>query len=211
MIQPSEKDPKPSEPCSSPRKLSDQQTAQKHVNNVSAQTPDGDSSGWTATKHLSISTHCPAISVSTQTEQLRPGSTESAPECHCVHTQTDTGTEIEEEDLNDASAHLPQDAPSAGRKTSDKMLFSSSFPIPADPVRLAERIRRNRTQLSAAFDDTEYEPYGLPEVVMKGTILSINNLQLGREKKKNKEQAAPYKNGSHVCLTVLKFGVQIHH
>ncbi|KAM7389877.1 hypothetical protein PAMP_023824 [Pampus punctatissimus] len=48
------------------------------------------------------------------------------------------------------------------------MLFSSSFPIPADPARLAERIRRNRTQLSAAFDDTEYEPYGLPEVVMKG-------------------------------------------
>ncbi|KAM4555424.1 uncharacterized protein PAE49_014478 [Odontesthes bonariensis] len=50
----------------------------------------------------------------------------------------------------------------------DKILFSGSFPIPADPARLAERIRRNRTQLSAAFDDTEYEPYGLPEVVMKG-------------------------------------------
>ena len=55
----------------------------------------------------------------------------------------------------------------------DKMLFSGSFPIPADPARLAERIRRNRTQLSAAFDDTEYEPYGLPEVVMKGNFVSM--------------------------------------
>ncbi|XP_019718923.1 centromere protein F [Hippocampus comes] len=168
MSQPSEKDPKPSEPCSSPHKLSDQQTAQKHVSKVSAQTSDVDSSGWTATKHLSISTDCPAISVSTQTEQLCPGGTESAPQCHCVHTQTDAGTEIDGEELDDASPHVPQAAPSAGRKTGDKMLFSSSFPIPADPVRLAERIRRNRTQLSAAFDDTEYEPYGLPEVVMKG-------------------------------------------
>ncbi|KAM4621797.1 uncharacterized protein ACJ7VT_006096 [Polymixia lowei] len=50
----------------------------------------------------------------------------------------------------------------------DRMLLSGSFPIPADPARLAERIRRNRSQLSAAYDDTEYEPYGLPEVVMKG-------------------------------------------
>ncbi|CAL8268765.1 unnamed protein product [Boreogadus saida] len=50
----------------------------------------------------------------------------------------------------------------------ERLLFSGSFPIPADPARLAERIRRNRSQLSAAFDDTEYEPYGLPEVVMKG-------------------------------------------
>ncbi|KAG7464444.1 hypothetical protein MATL_G00165680 [Megalops atlanticus] len=48
------------------------------------------------------------------------------------------------------------------------LLFSRSFPIPADPARLAQRIRRNRNRMSAAFDDTEYEPYGLPEVVMKG-------------------------------------------
>ncbi|KAJ8405143.1 hypothetical protein AAFF_G00321340 [Aldrovandia affinis] len=31
-----------------------------------------------------------------------------------------------------------------------------------------KRIRRNRNRMSAAFDDTEYEPYGLPEVVMMG-------------------------------------------
>ena len=50
----------------------------------------------------------------------------------------------------------------------DRLLFSGSFPIPSDPARLAERIRRSRSQMSAAYDDTEYEPYGLPEVVMKG-------------------------------------------
>ncbi|XP_034398959.1 centromere protein F isoform X2 [Cyclopterus lumpus] len=57
---------------------------------------------------------------------------------------------------------------SEGAGLGDRVLFTGSFPIPTDPARLAERIRRNRTQLSAAFDDTEYEPYGLPEVVMKG-------------------------------------------
>lgn len=60
--------------------------------------------------------------------------------------------------------------PAWGLEPGNQVLFSGSFPIPADPARLAERIRRNRTQLSAAFDDTEYEPYGLPEVVMKGTL-----------------------------------------
>lgn len=50
----------------------------------------------------------------------------------------------------------------------ERLLFSGSFPIPADPAHLAERIRRNRSRMSAAYDDTEYEPYGLPEVVMKG-------------------------------------------
>jgi hypothetical protein len=64
----------------------------------------------------------------------------------------------------------------------ERLLFSGSFPIPADPVRLAERIRRNRSQLSAAFDDTEYEPYGLPEVVMKGrwrVEVSLNKTSAG--------------------------------
>lgn len=50
----------------------------------------------------------------------------------------------------------------------DRLLFSGSFPIPANPAHLAERIRRNRSLMSSAYDDTEYEPYGLPEVVMKG-------------------------------------------
>uniref|UniRef100_A0A3Q1FBT9 Si:dkeyp-115e12.6 n=1 Tax=Acanthochromis polyacanthus TaxID=80966 RepID=A0A3Q1FBT9_9TELE len=84
----------------------------------------------------------------------------------CANTQTEEEEENEEE-LVDSPPVSP--VPKAeGTAAEDKMLFSGSFPIPADPARLAERIRRNRTQLSAAFDDTEYEPYGLPEVVMKG-------------------------------------------
>ncbi|XP_061541517.1 centromere protein F [Phycodurus eques] len=164
--EPSEKETQPSGTCSSPDKESEHQMGQEHVSKSSAQNSDGDSSGWRAIKDLSASTNM-ARSVSTQTrEQLCLGGTEAAPERHCVHTQTDA--ETEENELDDASPHITKTPPSARPATGDKMLFSSSFPIPADPVRLAERIRRNRTQLSAAFDDTEYEPYGLPEVVMKG-------------------------------------------
>ncbi|XP_029966578.1 centromere protein F [Salarias fasciatus] len=84
----------------------------------------------------------------------------------CVTTQTEP-----EEDDGEESADSPPGSPATppGRDEPDAdPLFAGSFPIPADPARLAERIRRSRTQLSAAFDDTEYEPYGLPEVVMKG-------------------------------------------
>lgn len=95
----------------------------------------------------------------------------AAPELHCVCTQTEEVQEEEgEEELVDSPPVSPV-PPSEGAELGDKVLFSGSFPIPADPARLAERIRRNRTQLSAAFDDTEYEPYGLPEVVMKGNFL----------------------------------------
>ncbi|XP_041846051.1 centromere protein F isoform X2 [Melanotaenia boesemani] len=89
-----------------------------------------------------------------------------SPPTVCAATQTE-----EKEENEDKSIDSPSVSPvSLAEKvvSDDKMLFSGSFPIPADPARLAERIRRNRTQLSAAFDDTEYEPYGLPEVVMKG-------------------------------------------
>ncbi|KAJ4946234.1 hypothetical protein JOQ06_023902 [Pogonophryne albipinna] len=102
-------------------------------------------------------------SVSSQTEEsLNPRS--APPELQCAHTQTE---EEEEEELVESPPVSPitrSDAAELGLK----VLFSGSFPIPSDPASLAERIRRNRTQLSAAFDDTEYEPYGLPEVVMKG-------------------------------------------
>lgn len=90
----------------------------------------------------------------------------TAPDLRSAHTQT-------EEEGEDDSVESPPLSPVAippRMEGEDQMLFSGSFPIPADPARLAERIRRNRTQLSAAFDDTEYEPYGLPEVVMKGII-----------------------------------------
>ncbi|XP_028315114.1 centromere protein F isoform X1 [Gouania willdenowi] len=89
-------------------------------------------------------------SISSQTDSLNI----------CAATQTDKEV-VESPPLSPVSA--PE-----GAESQQPLLFTGSFPIPADPARLAERIRRNRTQLSAAFDDTEYEPYGLPEVVMKG-------------------------------------------
>ncbi|XP_041653398.1 centromere protein F [Cheilinus undulatus] len=102
-------------------------------------------------------------SVSSQTEgNFYPQSAPKPADVHCAYTQTD-----EEEELVESPPVSP--VPLSDRAAvGDAMLLSGSFPIPADPARLAERIRRNRMQLSAAFDDTEYEPYGLPEVVMKG-------------------------------------------
>ncbi|XP_068445039.1 centromere protein F [Clinocottus analis] len=102
---------------------------------------------------------------SSQTEDsLHLHSTPTTSDLHCAYTQTE---EEDEEELMD-SPPVSSVPSSEGAGLGDKVLFTGSFPIPTDPARLAERIRRNRTQLSAAFDDTEYEPYGLPEVVMKG-------------------------------------------
>lgn len=108
----------------------------------------------------------PLTSVSVQTEDSDP----PGPATHllCAHTQTREQGEGEGED----SPPVCSVPPPQRTETQDALLFSGTFPIPADPARLAERIRRNRTQLSAAFDDTEYEPYGLPEVVMKGDSIS---------------------------------------
>ncbi|XP_037636203.1 centromere protein F isoform X2 [Sebastes umbrosus] len=107
-------------------------------------------------------------SVSSQTEEsLYPCSARLTSELRCSYTQTEEEEEEEEEELVESPPVSPFLSPE-GAEVGDRVLFSGSFPIPADPARLAERIRRNRTQLSAAFDDTEYEPYGLPEVVMKG-------------------------------------------
>ncbi|XP_056145402.1 centromere protein F-like [Lampris incognitus] len=102
---------------------------------------------------------------STQTEEPPSPLTAPVPCKRHVHTQVEE--EGEDEELADSLSVSPVSLPVAAR-FGDMALFSGSFPIPADPARLAERIRRNRSQLSAAFDDTEYEPYGLPEVVMKG-------------------------------------------
>ncbi|XP_038142474.1 centromere protein F isoform X1 [Cyprinodon tularosa] len=99
------------------------------------------------------------VSVGSQTENSLLSKASAA-------TQTEEDLDAEEKSVESPPASSVCSAEKA--ETGDKMLLSSSFPIPADPARLAERIRRNRTQLSAAFDDTEYEPYGLPEVVMKG-------------------------------------------
>ncbi|KAG7214352.1 hypothetical protein INR49_023130 [Caranx melampygus] len=108
-------------------------------------------------------------SVCSQTEEtFCSRSAPTVPELHCAYTQTEEEVEEVDEDLVESPPVSPVPPASEGAMSGDKILFSGSFPIPADPARLAERIRRNRTQLSAAFDDTEYEPYGLPEVVMKG-------------------------------------------
>ncbi|KAK3535781.1 hypothetical protein QTP70_021090 [Hemibagrus guttatus] len=72
-----------------------------------------------------------------------------------------------EDEQSDECTESPTLSPSPTSET-EKLLLCGSFPIPANPARLAERIRRNRSRMSAAYDDTEYEPYGLPEVVMKG-------------------------------------------
>ncbi|XP_032871315.1 centromere protein F-like isoform X3 [Amblyraja radiata] len=54
--------------------------------------------------------------------------------------------------------------PSAG-------LNPAALAMKIDPAQLAERIRRSRQfrqHLSVAYDETEYVPYGLPDVVQKG-------------------------------------------
>lgn len=89
-----------------------------------------------------------------------------------LHASTQTNGEQtmlneKDEEKNEGCTKSPPLSPAPASET-DRFLFSGSFPIPANPVHLAERIRRNRSRMSAAYDDTEYEPYGLPEVVMKG-------------------------------------------
>ncbi|XP_061786324.1 uncharacterized protein [Nerophis lumbriciformis] len=133
------------------------QRSQQHVTKDAAQRSDDESSSLRAPKDLNM----PKDSWTQTEESPRAAALES----QCVYTQTQ---EEDHEELVKASPTVSKVETSEGRELRDQMLFSTSFPIPADPVRLAERIRRNRTQLSAAFDDTEYEPYGLPEVVMKG-------------------------------------------
>ncbi|MED6268338.1 hypothetical protein CHARACLAT_021350, partial [Characodon lateralis] len=118
----------------------------------------------TATNSTSSNMKGEAVSVGSQTEDsLLP----SGPSKASAATQTEEGLDDDEEESVESPPISPV-SPAEKVEAGNKMLLSGSFPIPADPARLAERIRRNRTQLSAAFDDTEYEPYGLPEVVMKG-------------------------------------------
>ncbi|XP_041929425.1 centromere protein F-like [Alosa sapidissima] len=126
---------------------------------------EGQSSEVTGLERAQVSRE--VKSAATQTEETHAQSPENTPQRAAVldaSTQTDRGpTEEEEDEVTDS----PCPSPGAAAE-SEKLLLSSSFPIPANPAHLAERIRRNRNRMSAAYDDTEYEPYGLPEVVMKG-------------------------------------------
>lgn len=141
-------------------------------------TPDAPSSTSEVTSKDSVdrAVRTGRRSVGSQTEDaFGPQAPPAASELQCVYTQT-----TEEDEDEDVCVESPPVSPPAwGPESGNQVLFSGSFPIPADPARLAERIRRNRTQLSAAFDDTEYEPYGLPEVVMKGTHCCIVLLTFG--------------------------------
>ncbi|KAL7885733.1 hypothetical protein AOLI_G00060280 [Acnodon oligacanthus] len=114
--------------------------------------------------------------VSTQTEECSEREVEEAgrfiaPQERTILMHASTQTQVEEvkqpEEVDVESVASPSSSPVPPPET-EKILFSGAFPIPANPAHLAERIRRNRSRMSAAYDDTEYEPYGLPEVVMKG-------------------------------------------
>lgn len=106
-------------------------------------------------------------SAATQTEENTPPQQPTGTVLDAATQTDDGGLAEEEEEEEDEAMDSPCPSPEAAAE-SEKRLLSSAFPIPADPVHLAERIRRNRNRMSAAYDDTEYEPYGLPEVVMKG-------------------------------------------
>ncbi|XP_062856467.1 centromere protein F isoform X2 [Trichomycterus rosablanca] len=115
-------------------------------------------------------------SVCTQTEQNSVMNVEDSGACShpqqklsILHasTQTDTDQIMEKKKHDSDVTESPPLSPTPASVTK-KLLFSGAFPIPSNPAHLAERIRRNRSRMSAAYDDTEYEPYGLPEVVMKG-------------------------------------------
>ncbi|XP_056625653.1 centromere protein F isoform X2 [Triplophysa dalaica] len=107
-------------------------------------------------------------SVSTQTEESEELS-DTTVKRSLVHTGTQTDTvqlETDEEEGHEGSAESVPLSRTLQTVT-NQLLLSKAFPM-SDPAHLAERIRQNRNRMSAAYDDTEYEPYGLPEVVMKG-------------------------------------------
>lgn len=106
--------------------------------------------------------------VSTQTEESGEPS-DTTVKCSLVHISTQTDN-VQLETEEDEGREEPADSPPLShphQSVTNQLLLSKAFPM-SDPAHLAERIRQNRNRMSAAYDDTEYEPYGLPEVVMKG-------------------------------------------
>lgn len=101
----------------------------------------------------------------TQTEEMGDPSVKHP----LIHTSTQTDN-VQLDTDEDESDEEPTDSPPLSPtplSVTNQTLLSKAFPM-TDPAHLAERIRQNRNRMSAAYDDTEYEPYGLPEVVMKG-------------------------------------------
>lgn len=116
---------------------------------------------------IGVSNRTEVKSVSTQTEKSRELDLRDKHSSIHVCTQTD-GEQLEtEQDEVEKESADPPPLSLAPQTVTNQLLLSSVFPM-SDPAHLAERIRKNRNRMSAAYDETEYEPYGLPEVVMKG-------------------------------------------
>lgn len=118
-------------------------------------------------KVIGVSNRTEVKSVSTQTEESRELDLRDTHSPIHASTQTD-GEQLETEEDEDVKESADSPPLSLAPQTvTNQLLLSSVFPM-SDPAHLAERIRQNRSRMSAAYDETEYEPYGLPEVVMKG-------------------------------------------
>ncbi|XP_077103526.1 uncharacterized protein LOC143756745 isoform X3 [Siphateles boraxobius] len=116
---------------------------------------------------IGVSNRTEVKSVSTQTEETRELDLRDKHSPNHVCNQTD-GEQLEtEQDKVDKESTDSPPLSRAPQTVTNQLLLSSVFPM-SDPAHLAERIRQNRNRMSAAYDETEYEPYGLPEVVMKG-------------------------------------------
>ncbi|MBN3281998.1 CENPF protein, partial [Polyodon spathula] len=122
----------------------------------------------------------------TQTEREEEGKTAalgSIPPLRVEVSTAGTQTEAEESGLGNSATVSKEvrtaetqtdwrlgetERPGEGGRTEGHQLVAQAFPWEANPAEIAERIMRKRSRVSVAFDDTEYEPYGLPEVVMRG-------------------------------------------
>lgn len=135
--------------------------------NKHAQKPIKDESAQCQMVEVMVEVRTEVKNISTQTEESQElifG--DKQPPVHAF-TQTD-GEQLEMvEDKRDKDPADSSPPSLTSQSVTNQLLVSSVFPM-NDPAHLAERILQNRSRMSAAYDETEYEPYGLPEVVMKG-------------------------------------------
>ncbi|KAG5263488.1 hypothetical protein AALO_G00265390 [Alosa alosa] len=113
---------------------------------------EGQSSEVTGLERAQVSKE--VKSAATQTEETHAQSPENTPQRAAVldaSTQTDRGPTEEEEE--DEVTDSPCPSPGAAAE-SEKLLLSSSFPIPANPAHLAAHRPKSRTVMSAALTAT---------------------------------------------------------
>ncbi|XP_069501241.1 early endosome antigen 1-like [Ambystoma mexicanum] len=93
-------------------------------------------------------------------------------EANCILSQTVAGLREELEELRGAArpevCHSNTQTDLLGGTVSMEGQDSPAWILRESPEDLAKRLQRQRDKMSVAYDETEYEPYGLPEVVMKG-------------------------------------------